>query len=194
MSRWKAIMERIAAEYPLPAAAHSGGSHEGEGGWDNDIMEDWLRAMQEEHRWFVWEKTNRRDGFRIYCPGNTEEGWPDGASHSEFYSSPNDSTIVYVEDGLPCLSCKHNGCGDGAQEGRKSFHHLLDTLDPQRALFAYPDPFPLGELLKLLDWFGAEEDLLPPECRFKLIYSTAKYGRIYSNDGSNWCTADGTRI
>src|ERR1035438_8107172 len=137
MSEFKAMMERIAEEFPLTAEQkhHSDDTHEGSGAWDNDTMEDWLRTMGEQHSWFAHEKTNRRDGWRIYCPGNTPEGWPDGATHSEFYSQPNDSSIVYVENGIPCLSCKHNGCNEGAKEGRKSFGHLLDALDPQRELF-----------------------------------------------------------
>jgi hypothetical protein len=49
------------------------------------------------------------------------------------------------------------------------------------------------ETLELLTWMGAEEDVLPLECRYELIYSTKKHGRIYSNDGITWYTADGTR-
>ena len=46
---------------------------------------------------------------------------------------------------------------------------------------------------ELLAWMGAEEDILLPEYRYNLVYSTKKHGRIYSNDGSIWYTADGTR-
>jgi hypothetical protein len=194
MSQFRAIMERIAQEFPLPTASHSGESHEGEGGWDGEILEEWLLAMQEEHAWFEFDKTSRRDGWRIYCPGNTDEGWPDGATHSEFYSQPNDSSIVYIENGLPCLSCKHNGCGDGAKQGRKRFRHLLDALDPARRSFNYPNSSTLKETLELLTYFAAEEVLLPPEYRYKLIYTATKYGRIYSNDGRTWYTASGTRV
>jgi hypothetical protein len=157
MSDFKAIMERIAEEFPLPAQQqhHSDDTHQGSGAWENDTMEDWLRTMGDQHSEFQYEKTNRRDGWRIYCPGNTAEGWPDGASHSEFYSEPNDSTIVFVDNGIPCLSCKHNGCNDGAKEGRKSFRHLLDALDPHRELFDYPHVGD-ADLDELLQAFGAE--------------------------------------
>ena len=165
MSDFKAIMERIAEEFP-PAAQqqqYSDNTHEGSGAWDSDTMEDWLRTMGEHHSWFSHEKTNRRDGWRIYCPGNTPEGWPDGATHSEFYSLPNDSSIVYVENGWPCLSCKHNGCNEGAKEGRKSFRHLLDALDPQRELFDYPHVDSGADLGELLGTFSAEYDDVVPE-------------------------------
>jgi hypothetical protein len=66
MNDYKAIMERIAEEFPLPAQPqhHSDETHQGTGAWDNDTMEDWLRTIGEQHSWFAYEKTNRRDGWR----------------------------------------------------------------------------------------------------------------------------------
>lgn len=137
MTDYAALMRQIAAEFPLPEPVRN--TPAGAGIWTAEFIEEMFAAW-EEH-WgddFDYESTGRRGGWRVWCPGNNPGGWPDGAEHGEKYYRPNDSTIVYIDDGWPCLSCRHYHCADGAEHGRKSFRHLLDYYDPQRELCDYP--------------------------------------------------------
>ncbi|MGA2632304.1 MAG: hypothetical protein ABSG54_19080, partial [Terriglobia bacterium] len=83
---------------------------------------------------FTFEDCDRRDGFRIWCPGNFPDGWPDGEAHGDVYGSLNDSTIVWVEDGWPRFSCRHAHCGEGAEHGKKTWLDLQNYYDPERKL------------------------------------------------------------
>jgi hypothetical protein len=81
---------------------------------------------------FDYKETNRRDGFTIMCPGNLDSGWPDGEKHDDYASVPNDSTIVYEDNGWPKFSCRHNHCGEGAEHGKKTWLDLQNFYDPDR--------------------------------------------------------------
>jgi hypothetical protein len=137
MTDYAALMRKIAEDFPLPAPERA--IPTGAGIWSAEFIEEMLAAWKEH--WedkFEFESTSRRGGWRISCPGNTPGGWPDGAEHGEKYHRLNDSTIVYIDSGWPCFSCRHYHCADGAEHGRKSFRHLLDYYDPERKLCNYP--------------------------------------------------------
>ena len=132
----KSILLRIIADNPTPDATvkHLGG---GEGPFSRDMLyarlEAWSEGFEgEDGERFVFEETDRRDGFRILCPGNTEQGWPDGEQHETVGEQLNDSSIVYVENGWPRFSCRHNHCGEGAAHGKKTWKDLQDFYDKDR--------------------------------------------------------------
>lgn len=133
----KEILLRIIAENPIPdskMAKHSGG----EGPFSRDMLYARLEAWAEKYEGedgegFVFEETDRRDGFRILCPGNTKQGWQDGEQHETVGEPLNDSCIVYVENGWPRFSCRHNHCGEGAAHGKKTWKDLQNFYDPDRA-------------------------------------------------------------
>lgn len=139
----KGILLRIIAENPIPdlkMAKHGGG----EGPFSRDLLYARLEAWAENYKGddgeqFVFEETDRRDGFRILCPGNTEQGWPDGEQHETVGESLNDSCIVYVENGWPRFSCRHNHCGEGAAHGKKTWKDLQTFYDPDRAFHRIMD-------------------------------------------------------
>ena len=170
-------MEKIAEEFPLPILQHA--EHSGEGEWDDSDLEDLLRAIKEVYEDdFEYEKTPRRDGWQVTCPGNRDGGWPDGREHGEKYGHVNDSSIVYVEDGWACFSCKHNACYDGNALGKKTFKDFIN--------FWAPD-------YDISDCFDVEELVLEPEYRYSIIFEDPK-GRIYSNNGKTWYDANDTKV
>jgi hypothetical protein len=87
----------------------------------------------------MFEETDRRDGFRVQCPGSLTEGWPDGECHGDQSTSLNDSCIVYVENGWPRFSCRHNHCGEGAEHGKKTWKDLQEFYDKERKLHRIMD-------------------------------------------------------
>jgi hypothetical protein len=101
-------------------------------------LSELLEAIAEVHDEFEFEQTPRCDGYRVWCPGNRDGGWPDGAEHREKYRRVNDSTIVWVDNGWPSFACKHFHCDKNSEHGRKSFRHFLDAYDPGRVLIEYP--------------------------------------------------------
>ena len=132
----KSLLLKIIAENPIADAKvpkHGGG----EGPFSRDLLYARLEAWAEKYEGengedFVFEETDRRDGFRILCPGNTEQGWPDGEQHETVGESLNDSSIVYVQNGWPRFSCRHNHCGEGAGHGKKTWKNLQDFYDKDR--------------------------------------------------------------
>ena len=54
-------------------------------------------------------------------------------------TSLNDSCIVYVENGWPRFSCRHNHCGEGAAHGKKTWKDLQNFYDPERRLHRVTD-------------------------------------------------------
>ncbi len=133
------IMERILAENPVAEIHVNRHKGEGQGPFTRDSLFERLQAWKEgwegpDGEDFEYEETDRRDGFRIVCPGNLEDGWPDGEEHDDKYGDLNDSTIVWVDNGWPCFRCAHNHCGDGAEHGKKTWKDLQDFYDPQRRM------------------------------------------------------------
>ncbi len=132
----KSILLRIIGENPtLEAKVRHHRS--GEGPFSRDLLYARLEAWGEKYEGekgecFLFEETDRRDGFRILCPGNTEQGWPDGEQHETVGEQLNDSCIVYVENGWPRFSCRHNHCGEGAAHGKKTWRDLQDFYDKDR--------------------------------------------------------------
>lgn len=138
---YSALMNKMAEENPLPKTEYTkSNTATGEGYWNDDIMEAWIDAMQQEQPWF--ETKRRKKDWCATCPGNTEEGWyaDEKQRHDSQYSEPNSSTVIWVHpvSHLPCLSCMHYHCAEGSEWGKKKFRHLLDALDPERSLFDYP--------------------------------------------------------
>lgn len=139
----KEVLLRIIAENPVPepkVAKHGGG----EGPFSRDLLYARLEAWAEKYEGedgegFVFEETDRRDGFRILCPGNTKQGWQDGEQHETVGEPLNDSCIVYVENGWPRFSCRHNHCGEGAAHGKKTWRDLQNFYDPDRAFHRIMD-------------------------------------------------------
>ena len=139
----KNLLLQIIAENPIEDAKLTNHGT-GEGPFSRDLLYARLEAWAEKYEGengegFVFEETDRRDGFRILCPGNTEQGWPDGEQHDTVGESLNDSCIVYVENGWPRLSCRHNHCGEGAAHGKKTWKDLQEFYDPTRSLHRIMD-------------------------------------------------------
>ena len=128
---YRDVMLRIVAENPMPEVGvirHSGG---GSGPFTRDILEARLEAWR-EHTEFEFQETNRHDGFAILCPGNTIEAWLDGMQHDDVTGKLDDSSIVYVRNGWPVLSCRHNHCAEGSEKSKKTWWHLQEFYDPKR--------------------------------------------------------------
>jgi hypothetical protein len=132
----KSLLLQIIAENPI-ADAKVTKHGTGEGPFSRDLLYARFEAWEEKYEGengerFVFEETDRRDGFRILCPGNTEQGWADGEQHETVGESLNDSCIAYVENGWPRFSCRHNHCGEGAAHGKKTWKDLQDFYDKDR--------------------------------------------------------------
>lgn len=93
-----------------------------------EVLGLWADANPE----FTFEqgRTSKGPGYHINCPGNMDAGWPDGNNHSEKTTKPNSSASVWVENGHPRFRCGHNHCDQGALDGKKTWKHLQQTLDP----------------------------------------------------------------
>jgi len=146
MTDYKAIMEKIAEEFP-PPPEELVEKPAGSGYWDLDALTELLTAIQEAHPDFAFTDCSRKDGYCVVCPGNTR--WPDGEEHTRVSHRPNESTIVYIEDGWANFSCRHSHCSYGAEHGKKRFKHFLDYYDPTRALIDYPVESPQDRLERL---------------------------------------------
>jgi hypothetical protein len=139
----KKILLQIIAENPI-ADAKVTKHGTGEGHFSRDLLYARFEAWAEKYEGrngerFVFEETDRRDGFRILCPGNTEQGWPDGEQHETVGEPLNDSCIVYMENGWPRFSCRHNHCGEGAAHGKKTWKDLQDFYDKDRQFYRILD-------------------------------------------------------
>jgi hypothetical protein len=145
-------MERIIAENPVNEPQQVRRTGEGAGPWLRETLEDRLVAWKENVGGFDYAETDRKDGFRIVCPGNLEDGWPDGESHTEVLDQLNDSTIAYVENGYPRFSCRHSHCGEGAAHGKKTWKDLQNYYDPGREFHKLEDETDYDEV------FGLEYD------------------------------------
>lgn len=129
---YRSLMLRVAAENPIPELEAEHESGEGEGSCTREglqaLLDEWVKTVDG----FEYQETNRRDGFQVMCPGNESEGWPDDAdaAHDDIAGSLNDSTIVFVSDGMFCFSCRHNHCGTGAINGKKEWHDYRAAVEP----------------------------------------------------------------
>jgi hypothetical protein len=75
------------------------------------------------------QRTSKGLGFAIRCPG--ENGWADGAQHSDRSSKLTSSAVVWVSpDGHPRFRCGHSHCDAGAATAKKTWKHLVQALDP----------------------------------------------------------------
>lgn len=139
----KAILLKIIADHPTPElTTRQHGT--GDGPFSRDLLfsrfEAWATGWEGENgEEFIFEETDRHDGFRILCPGNTETGWPDGEQHETVGESLNDSCIAYVENGWPRFSCRHNHCGEGSAHGKKTWQDLQNYYDHDRAFHRIMD-------------------------------------------------------
>ena len=138
------IMEKILAENPVAGAKAIKNAGRRKGPFTRDTLEERLEAWRQgwegpDGEEFDYEDCGRLDGFRIWCPGNFADGWPDGETHGDIYESLNDSTIVWVENGLPNFSCRHAHCGEGAEHGKKTWLDLQNYYDPERRLHRIRD-------------------------------------------------------
>lgn len=139
----KSLMEAIVKDNPIAdAKKHNLGT--GTGPFSRDLLYARLEAWQEgwkgtDGESFMFEETDRRDGFRVQCPGSLTHGWPDGEAHGDGSTSLNDSCIVYVENGWPRFSCRHNHCGEGAEHGKKTWKDLQEFYDKERKLHRIMD-------------------------------------------------------
>lgn len=190
------IMRAIALEFPPPEPDRPSGAT-GVGQWDEDMVAELLDAIKEcgEFPSFDYEWTSRRQGWRVWCPGNEPDGWPDGEVHNDPYSDINDSTIVFIEGGWASLSCRHSHCNEDAEHGKKKFRDFLDYYDRYREFIEYPTEtrqeylLHQHECLMDMSYFGVEQDM--PLMQF--IYE--KNGqKIYSNDGKTWFDQHGQRL
>jgi putative DNA primase/helicase len=130
---FKSIMLRLAAENPVfEPERRVEESDDGEAGTcTREALQNLLDDWQETITGFEYQETGREDGFQVFCPGNDEDGWPDGEAHDDIAGSLNDSTIVFVKDGKFCFSCRHNHCGEGAEHGKKTWHDYREFYDPE---------------------------------------------------------------
>ena len=133
----KSLLLAIIKDNPI-ADAKTVNHGTGTGPFSRDLLYARLEAWQANYEGgngeeFEFEETDRRDGFRVRCPGSLALGWPDGEQHDTVGESLNDSTIVYVEHGWPRFSCRHNHCGEGAGHGKKTWKDLQDFYDKERA-------------------------------------------------------------
>ena len=139
----KSLMEAIVKDNPIAdAKKHNLGT--GTGPFSRDLLYARLEAWQEgwegtDGESFMFEETDRRDGFRVQCPGSLTDGWPDCECHGDQSTSLNDSCIVYVENGWPRFSCRHNHCGEGAEHGKKTWKDLQEFYDKERKLHRIMD-------------------------------------------------------
>lgn len=149
------ILARIVEENPLPEQpkpkrAPGGGT----GPFTRDLLDERLEAWRQgwegpEGEEFDYEDAGRLDGFRVWCPGNFPDGWPDGEAHGDVRDSLDDSAIVWVEDGWPRFSCRHAHCGEGADHGKKTWRDLQDYYDPKRRLHRLSDEIAMSAAWEL---------------------------------------------
>jgi len=141
MGNMKEVMERIAAEHPLPVKEYENtGAGGGDGPFTREILEARLEAWRQgSDKPFDYRDTDRKNGFRITCPGDSEEGWPDGETHTDVMGDLTDATIVWVENGWPKFMCRHAHCDEGAAHGKKTWADLQNFYDPERKLHALED-------------------------------------------------------
>lgn len=138
MGNVREVMERIAKEHPLPVKEYEPGG--GDGPFTREILEARLETWKQgSGRPFDYCDTDRKNGFRITCPGNSEEGWPDGEAHTDIMDDLTDATIVWVENGWPKFMCRHAHCDEGAGHGKKTWADLQNFYDPERKLHAIED-------------------------------------------------------
>ena len=141
----KEVAEKIIAENPLPITETSMVHYEtteevGEGSYTQAQLELQLAHWEENIEGFEYESTVRRNGFRVWCPGNQAEGWPDGEAHQDVRSELTDDTIVFVENGFPCFSCFHNHCAEGSARDKKTWKHFREYWDPDNEFWLSRDP------------------------------------------------------
>jgi hypothetical protein len=126
---YRAMMLRLAAENPIPELEAT--EHEaGDGSCTRESLQTLLDGWTKTVDGFEYEEISRCDGFRVMCPGNDSDGWPDGEAHDDVAGSLTDSTIVFVKDGKFCFSCRHSHCSDGALHGKKQWHDFRAAVEP----------------------------------------------------------------
>jgi hypothetical protein len=120
--------------------------------------------------------------------------WPDPCVWNDHRHEHSPKTGFYWDGENLGWSDFATGCeGNGKRIGETLRH--MNARMVELGFEPYPDLiWPEEPLDELLPTFGVEEDILPPEYRFKLIYNTAKHGRIYSNDGNTWYSGNGNRV
>lgn len=103
-----------------------------DGSYDLDKLAQLMEMWTKTNSWFQYEagKTSCGPGFFVTCPGEREEGWPDGENHSEPSGGLSSATAVWVGASKhPNFACKHSHCDTGAAHGRKGWKALVAVLD-----------------------------------------------------------------
>lgn len=100
------------------------------GSYTHERLGDLLGRWADANPGFTWEsaRTSKGVGYNIRCPG--EDGWPDGAQHTDRSSKLTSSAVVWCENGHPRFRCGHSHCDQGAATGKKTWKHLVAALDP----------------------------------------------------------------
>jgi hypothetical protein len=136
-----------------------------------EVLQLWADANSEFQ--FSAGRTSRGQGFNIRCPGDMDDGWPDGARHTDRSSKLTSSAVVWVENGHPRFRCGHSHCDQGAVTLKKTWKHLVQALDPggwmqRRVLTGYPT---LGSIM--LDPITVTvNDATPPEDGYDVVDHT----------------------
>ena len=94
------------------------------GSYDQEILGNLLQLWSEQNPAFEFQegRVQEGSGFWIRCPG--EDGWPDGAQHSETYRGLSSAVACWVTNGHPRFRCHHTHCGE------KGWKKLVEALGP----------------------------------------------------------------
>jgi P4 family phage/plasmid primase-like protien len=122
----KEMLEKVAAR--RKSAKHNSKptevTDEEQGSYDLEILGNVLQLWSEQNSAFEFQegRVQTGSGYWIRCPG--EDGWPDGAIHSEPYKGLSSTVACWVTNGHPRWRCQHAHCGS------KSWKDLVSALGP----------------------------------------------------------------
>jgi hypothetical protein len=120
------VIFRLAA--PVAEKPQPGMIGDGEPGyWEPDALLALLEAYRERIPGFWFRSC--RIGYAVPCPG--EQGWPDGARHSQKRLVQN--TLVFMRNGWPCFECLHAHCQS------KTIKDWWQHYDPLRCYFDFDE-------------------------------------------------------
>jgi hypothetical protein len=163
-------------------------------------LAEWILANADAAK-----KHNRKDNLPVHEDfdfGDLMEFYGiTGNQHGDWFIPSVCVIAGYQHEGSPLTGFFWNGeslgwhdfvtsCGGSDMSIGQVIHYLNQKKGEPYPYLIWPEE-PLDELWEA---FGVEEDVLPPEYRYKLIYNTTKYGRIYSNDGTTWYSGDGNSV